>query len=65
MMDKGKFVLVFLSIVAFVFIIFIGVVSVMSDNERVRNMAWCEQHGGTWFNREGKCIEVHEIKVPE
>lgn len=65
MMDEGKFVLVFLSIVAFVFIIFIGVVSVRSDNERVRNMAWCEQHGGTWFNREGKCIEVHEIKVPE
>jgi hypothetical protein len=51
--------------VAAIAVCIIGVFSWGNDNKRAKDIQWCEQHGGTWFHHEGKCIDVHEIKVPE
>jgi hypothetical protein len=62
---EGTLIVSFMLGVAAIAVCIIGVFSWGNDNKRAKDIQWCEQHGGTWFSREHKCIDVHEIKVPE
>lgn len=57
------------SFAPFIFIVamIVGVIAILvyADGDNKRKAQYCEDHGGTWFYHEQKCVQVRNIPMPE
>ena len=44
----------------------VGIIALISyaEADNTRKRTYCEEHGGTWFYHEQRCIPLHSIPIP-